>query len=37
MKNLLAVIGIISCIAIVGLVEDPCTTEGLPVGCMEKK
>ncbi len=36
MKEFLAVIGIIGCILIVGYIEDPCSTEGLPAGCMEK-
>ena len=36
MKEWLAVLGIVVCILIVGYVEDPCSTEGLPQGCMEK-
>ena len=35
MKNLLAILGIVGCIMIVGYVEDPCTTEGLPKSCIE--
>lgn len=37
MKNWICILGIISCIMLVGMVEDPCTTEGLSAGCMEQK
>ncbi len=36
MKTFLAILAIFGCILIVGLIEDPCTTEGLPTGCMDK-
>ena len=36
MNQWIAVLGIIACILIVGYIEDPCSTEGLPQGCMEK-
>ena len=35
MKSFIFSIIIVSCIMIVGYVEDPCTTEGLMQGCME--
>ena len=37
MKNLICILGIIGCIMIVGFVEDPCSTEGIPADCMEQK
>mgnify|MGYP001313013725 CR=1 FL=1 len=36
MKQLLAILGIVGCIMLVGYIEDPCSTEGLPAGCMQK-
>jgi len=35
MNKFLATLSIIGCIMIVGYVEDPCTTEGLPKSCIE--
>ena len=35
MNKFLATLSIIGCIMIVGYVEDPCTTEGLPTSCIE--
>mgnify|MGYP003347820798 FL=1 len=37
MKTMFAVFAIFACIMVVGAIEDPCSTEGLPAGCMEKK
>ena len=37
MKTLLIAFGIFASVMVVGLVEDPCSTEGLPAGCMEQK
>ena len=37
MRILIGTLLILGCFALVGMVEDPCTTEGLPVGCMESK
>jgi hypothetical protein len=36
MKTLLVAFGILACVMVVGYVEDPCSTEGLPAGCMEQ-
>ena len=36
MKTLLAIFAIFVCVMIIGVVEDPCTTEGLAPGCIEK-
>ena len=36
MKTTVFAILAIVCIGIVGLVEDPCSTEGLPAGCMDE-
>jgi len=35
MKEFFAITAIIACILLVGYIEDPCATEGLPAGCME--
>ena len=35
MRTFLAALAIFGCILIVGMIEDPCATEGLPAGCME--
>lgn len=35
MKTFLAILFIVGSIMIVGALEDPCATEGLPAGCME--
>ena len=35
MKVFLGCIMIITCVMIVGYIEDPCTTEGLMQGCMD--
>lgn len=37
MKTFIAIAIIIGSIMIVGALEDPCATEGLPAGCMEVK
>jgi hypothetical protein len=37
MKTFLAIVLFLMALAVVGYVEDPCTTEGLPAGCMESK
>ena len=36
MKTLLAIFAIFVCVMIIGAIEDPCTTEGLAPGCIEK-
>jgi|TARA_R100000081_G_C4692711_1_gene103384 hypothetical protein len=36
MKTFLAIVFIFGSIMLVGAIEDPCTTEGLAPGCMEK-
>ena len=36
MKTLLIAFGILAWVMVVGYVEDPCSTEGLPAGCMEQ-
>ncbi len=35
MKTFFIIAIIFGCIALVGAIEDPCTTEGLAPGCME--
>ena len=35
MRTFFAILFIVGSIAIVGYLEDPCATEGLPAGCME--
>ena len=35
MRTFWVVIFIVACVAHVGYVEDPCTTEGLARGCMD--
>jgi len=37
MRILIVTLLILGCFALVGMVEDPCTTEGLPANCMVKK
>ena len=34
MKMFLFGVMILGCFALVGMVDDPCTTEGLPSNCM---
>jgi hypothetical protein len=34
MKIFLGILFVVACLGIVGYVEDPCTTEGLPQGCI---
>ena len=36
MKTFFGMVLIIGCIMLVGYIEDPCATEGLPAGCMEQ-
>ena len=36
MKTLVYVFILFACIMVVGAIEDPCTTEGLAPGCIEK-
>ena len=35
MKTLFAIFILFASIMIIGAVEDPCTTEGLPSGCIQ--
>jgi len=36
MKTLIYVFILFACVMVVGAIEDPCTTEGLAPGCIEK-
>ena len=37
MRLFIGILLIVSCFVVVGMIEDPCHTEGLPTGCMESK